>query len=101
MVARDLLGKHNTMQYSKGAHLTAGGEYISFPDRLCCLLESAGVEFILQYSLQAGKGRGWVRGGVRGGLLGLPACILLVCIYQVWWGSWPRAAQWSPSPRRG
>ena len=50
MAARDLLGNHNTMQYSKGAHLTAGGEYISFPDRLYCLLERAGVEFILQYS---------------------------------------------------
>ena len=45
----DQLGSR-TMQYSKGAHLTAGGEYISFPDRLYCLLERAGVEFILQYS---------------------------------------------------
>ena len=49
MAALDLQGNH-TMQYSKGAHLTAGGEYISFPDRLYCLLERAGVEFILQYS---------------------------------------------------
>ena len=50
MAARDLLGNHNTMQYSKGAHLTVGGEYISFPDRLYCLLERAGVEFVLKYS---------------------------------------------------
>ena len=60
----DQLGSH-TMQYIKGAHLTAGRENIRFPGELFCLLEQARVELVLLYSLEAVKGlsRGRERDG--------------------------------------
>ena len=53
--SRDQLGNRTT-QYSKGGHLTAGRENIRFPGELFCLLEQAGVELVLLYSLEAVEG---------------------------------------------
>ena len=60
----DQLGSRTT-QYSKGAHLTPGRENIRFLGELSCLLEQAGVELVLLYSLEAVEGLS--EGGERDG----------------------------------
>ena len=62
--SRDQQGSRTT-QYSKGAHLTAGRENIRFLGELFCLLEQAGVELVLLYSLEAVEGLS--EGGERDG----------------------------------